>query len=251
MRYIIFIFCITFLLSCRSTKNLHHGPVPTRTKAEIYQALVNRNIDFTWFDGKMDTHLESPDENISGSMMVRMKKDSIIWIAVKKFGIEAARVLIDPKKYTVLYRFEGVYETNPVSKLNELFSVAANFEDAQQLMFGNVILADSSQMTLSKDSVYYKLQARIDDLLLSYYLNGYTLELEKMLITDQMNRTATALYSDYRNVAGYGRISYERNFIFPYEKEGTARINIKFSELTINVPKEIKFSIPDSYEKIN
>lgn len=249
MKYLSLILAI-FLVGCATKKSIHKGPIPVRSNQQLLNALVKRNIDFEWFHGKMSTRISSPDENISGSMVVRMKKDSIIWVAVKKFGIEAARVLVDQNEYTVLYRLEGYYETNPVSKINEIFSVATNFEDAQQLMFGNVILPDSSQVKVTQDSVYYVMDAKVDDLLMKYYIHAYTLELERMTITDKANRQVTAYFSDYREVAGFGKVAFDRRFNFPYESQGQANIELKFSEIEINVPKEIKFSIPSSYERL-
>lgn len=247
------IILIAFLVvsACSTKKKLSTGDVPNRTKAEIYQSLVDRNIDFEWFSGKAKTQLETPDESVSGTMNLRVKRDSAALVAVSKFGIEAARVLIDKNEYTVLYRLEGVYETNPIDKLSDIFSVAASFEDIQQLMFGNVILADSSQMVMRKDSVYYVVDANVDDLRLSYYVNGYTLALDKMVIQDRQGRVATTTYKDYRPVGKHGSIAYERNLVFPLSKSENGSINISFSEFDINVPKEFKFSIPSRYEKIN
>ncbi|MBK9736015.1 MAG: DUF4292 domain-containing protein [Saprospiraceae bacterium] len=251
MKAIMYLVFLLILFSCGTSRRLITAPLPERTKSDIYTALVNRNIDFKWFSGRMSTELDSPDEHVSGSMAIRMKKDSLIWVVVKKFGIEAARVLIDREKYTVLYRLESMYETSPVSKLNELFSVAANFDDMQQLIFGNVILADSSSMMIRKDSIYYIAEATHDDLHLKYYVNGYTMELDKMAITDKMNRTAQAMYSDYKHIGRHGKVSFDRTLIFPYNDEHDASINIRFSEMDIDVAKEFKFSIPESYEKIN
>ncbi len=252
MKYhLIVISIIAILSACSTKKKLERGAVPTRSKAEIYQSLVDRNIDFEWFSGKAKTQLETPDESVSGTMNIRVKRDSAALVAVSKFGIEAARVLIDKKHYTVLYRLEGVYETNPIDKLSKVFSVAASFEDIQQLMFGNVILADSSEMMLHKDSIYYIVDAKVDGLLLSYYVNGYTLALDKMVIEDTKGRVATTIYSDYRRVGKHGNIAYERNLTFPFSNTESGNINISFSEFDINVPKEFKFSIPARYERIN
>lgn len=244
---ILIVFCLFH--SCATSKKVK--PLPDRSHADVIQSLLKRNIDFQWFYGKMSTSLESPEENVSGSMVVRMKKDSVLWVAIKKFGIEAARLLVDKDKYTIIYRLESVYQSGSISKINDLIAVTADFEDLQQLMFGNVILPEDSQTTFSKDSIYYVVQTKVDGIILDYYVNGYTLELEKMQMTDKMNRVAHAEYGDYRELAGFGKVSYDRTFSFPYNDVGTATINMKFSEIEINVPKEIKFSIPEHYEKIN
>jgi hypothetical protein len=249
MRFFLAVFAVFILMSCRTLKKL--PPVPDRNVEEIIQSLRTRNIDFKWFNAKMSTALESPDESVSGSMTVRIKRDSIVWVAVKKFGIEAARLLVDKNNYTILYRLEGVYESGNISKINDIITVTANFEDIQQLMFGNVIIPENGASDFRKDSIYYVVSTRVDGIFLEYFVNGYNLQLEKMIITDKMNRVAKAFYSDYRDVGNFGKVAYQRAFEFPYAYDKTATINMKFSEIEIDVPKEIKFSIPDSYEKIN
>jgi tRNA A37 threonylcarbamoyltransferase TsaD len=99
--------------------------------------------------------------------------------------------------------------------------------------------------------VYYVIHTKVDGIILEYFVNGHTLQLEKMNITDKMNRTANAIYTDYRKIDGFGDVAYERTFVFPYSNTANATINMKFSEIEIDVPKEIKFSIPKNYEKIN
>ena len=248
MRKICIILLVT-LAACKTTKRL--APLPERTKDEVLSALKSRNIDFEWFSGKMSTALESPDESVSGSMQVRMKKDSILLVTVKKIGIEVARFMADKKEYTILYRWESAYESGPISKINEIVTLSASFEDMQQLMFGNVLLPAENDTQYIKDSIYYKVTTTIDDLLIHYYVNGYNLNLEKMSVTDKMNRTAIVYYSDYRIVGKFGKVPFDRTYNFPYSATETATINMRFSEIEIDVPKEINFSIPAHYEKIN
>ncbi len=252
MKYhLILVSLLVIISACSTKRKLEIGPIPDRTKAEIYQSLIDRNIDFEWFSGKAKTQLETPEESVSGTMNIRVKRDSAALVAVSKFGIEAARIFIDKNDYTVLYRLEGVYETNPIDKLSKIFSVGASFEDIQQLMFGNVILADSSDMKLSKDSIYYIADAKVDGLKLSYYVNGYTLALDKMVVQDVKGRIATTIYSDYKPVGKHGLVAHERFLTFPFSNTESGSINISFSEFDINVKKEFKFSIPSRYERIN
>jgi len=242
-------FIILLTLGCSTKKRL--GPLPERSKQEVLSALLQRNIPFDWFYGKLSTSIKSPDESVSGSMQVRMKKDSILWLVVKKFGFEAARILADKKQYTIIYRFTNEYEDGPISEINDIMSLSANFEDLQELLFGNVILPDETQTSFKKDSIYYVISTTVDDLTLHYYVNGYTLQLDKMIIIDRMNRQATANYSDYKLIPGFGSLPYYRHIEFPYNNVENATIEMKFSEIEINVPKEILFSIPSHYEKAN
>jgi hypothetical protein len=243
------ILILVLLLSCKTTKRL--GPLPERTLSEIVHALKNRNIAFEWVSAKASIAFESPDEKVSGSLALRMKKDSVIWLTIKKFGYEFARVMADKEKYTVLYRLESAYETFPISKINNMIALSADFEDAQQLMFGNTILPDENNTKIEKDSIYYVLNTHVDNMELTYYVNGYTLELDKMTATDSYHRKATVYYSDYRTIPKYGKMAYKRTYEYPYSTSTTASVTLDFSEIEINVPKEIPFVIPDHYEKIN
>lgn len=250
-RIIVFAILFSALLGCSGSKKIVKGPPPERTKEELIEALNNRNYNFSWFSGKASTELKSPDENVSGSMQVRMRKDSIVWIAVKKFGIEAARIQVDKSHYTILYRLEGLYQKGPISGLNEIISISPDFEDLQQLMFGNVILPDSNNIQISKESAYYVVHANIEGILIDYWINAYNLILEKADITDRMNRKARAEYSDYRKVNNGHLMAFERKLDFPYSDKDNAFFYLKFSDITVDEPVEIKFSIPKSYSEAN
>jgi hypothetical protein len=246
---ILILFTLVYFVSCGTSKKLK--PVPDRSEEEVLKSILSRNIDFEWFNAKMSTSLESPDENVSGTMHIKMKKGLAILVAVKKFGIEAARVFINKNDYTILYRLESAYESGPISQIKQIASITAEFEDIQQLMFGNVILPDDSQRTMVKDSIYYVIKSRSPEILLEYYVNGYNLQLEKMKITDKMNRTAIAEYGDYKKIDNFGYLPFYRKFYFPYSDTETASMQIEISSIEINVPADIKFSIPPRYEKIN
>lgn len=248
MRAAIALTLMMVLAACGTSKKL--GPVPERSDKEVLESLRKRNVDFKYFNGKLGTSLESPDENISGSMQVKMVRDSSIWVAVKKFGIEAARMYADPKGYTVLYRFESAYETGTMSEIGKIIGISADFSDMQQLLFGNVVLP-ASDAAVARDSVWYVVTSFADGLALKYYVNGYDLSLHRLEVVDPAGRKASLQYADYRTVDGYGKIAFERTAVFPYSYQGDATLRMNFSEFEINVPRQIKFSIPDNYEKIN
>lgn len=225
--------------------------VPETNVDEVMELLQKRNIPFEWFNGKMSTSLDSPDEQISGSMILRMKRDSAVWVAVRKFGIEAARVWVDKESYTILYRLESAYESGSIARISELFSVSADFKDIQSLMVGNSLLPRKEDATLRYDSSYYVLEAPVNGLHLAYYIHAFSKSLDKIKIRDKMNRNAEIHLKDYRLLPGFGYVAHDRTYKFPYNNNLYATLQMKFSEIEINTPREIKFTIPANYEKIN
>lgn len=246
------LFC-TFLLvifaNC-STKKIVQ-PVPELSKADIIQLLLDRNINFKWFDAKMNAYIDSPDEKVSGSIHAKIIKDTSMIISLKKFGIEAARVFADKENYTILYRFDAAYESGTIDQIKRILTFSADLQDLQQLLVGNIILPDTSHTQIVKDTDHYILTSDVDDLKLQYFVDARQFQVSKMYITDNSNRTATIQFDDYREVAGVGKVAFKRNFTVPYNGNGTASMELKFSNIEVDRPFAIKFSIPSNYERLH
>jgi hypothetical protein len=235
-------------MACSSTKKV---VTIDRTPKELIQALSQRNIDFKWVNAKLSTSIDNPDESISGTMQVKMQKDSAILVSVKKFGIEAAKIFVNPQSYTILYKFENAYEIENLDKIKNIFAINAEFHDLQQLLVGNVMIPDSAATSIIKEGDQYILKTQEDNLHLEYSIDGKTLDLTQLKATDAQNRSVIVQYSDYRPYAGKGRIAYQRNITYPYSDSENGTVELTISEIVIDKPSEIKFSIPEHYEKIN
>ena len=111
------IWCIVFTsLSCSTSKKVS---IVERTPEELIQSLTNRNIDFKYVNAKLSTSVDNPDESISGTMQVKMQKDSAILVSVKKFGIEAAKIyekFKDKQEQNVLQNLGDCYYYNAEMK---------------------------------------------------------------------------------------------------------------------------------------
>jgi Domain of unknown function (DUF4292) len=246
-RYLIW--CIVFTsLSCSTSKKVS---IVERTPEELIQSLTNRNIDFKYVNAKLSTSVDNPDESISGTMQVKMQKDSAILVSVKKFGIEAAKIYVNPKSYTILYKFENAYEIENLDKIKNVFAINAEFNDLQQLLIGNVMVPQMATATVIKDADHYMIKSNEDNLTLEYTIHGKSLELTQLKITDLQNRSVIMQYADYRMYPGKGKIAYQRNITYPFSDTETGTIELNISEIVLDKPSDIKFSIPDHYEKIN
>lgn len=226
------------------------GLLPDRHKDEIVQALMQRNYAFSWLSGRCRADILFDGENMSGAMHFRLRKDSVILVSVRKFGIEAAKVFADTANYTILYKLEGTYESGSISKLSEQYGLQANLEDLQQLIAGNVLLPDSSGMTVTSDTLYGVVKGTVMNMRATYYLSKEDMLLKKMTLRDKMNRNSTLLFDDYRQVEGVGMVAFQRDLEYEGEN-GMARIHINIDEMTYNTPVDVRFSLPSHYEKIN
>lgn len=242
---------ITISFGCKSNKMLQQsGPVPDRSKLELFQALENHNYAFDWFAIETGIRLENPDEGVSGKAYIRMKKDSIIWSSVKRLSMEGVRTLITENAYAAVNRLDHTYQRGSTTDVLSKMGVSLDFIDLQEAIFGNIILLDSNSMEIVKEGSKYLLKGIDQDLQLKYWVNAYTLELEQAQLIDYRGRTIDVKYDDYRSLDSGQKVAFHRQYIVPYDERGGAEIIMKVKKIEIDVPKNTRFSIPSHYERI-
>ncbi len=253
MKHILFFILlgsILLLSACKTKKVVMSGPAPIYSDGEIVQALEDRNVSWEWLISKAGINIDSPSEKVGGTMYLRMKRDSVIWVMVKKFGVEAVRVQITPDSFQIVYRLDRSYDEGRIEDLMNHYKLDLAFEDMQQMMFGNVMLPDSAHTKVKQSEKEHLVSGVSGDLKLMYSLDPYQLLLQSILINDSKNRDVNIEYLDYRDTEDFGAIPFERRYRLPYSETETASLQLEFKDFEINAPRAIKFSIPSHYEKL-
>lgn len=246
---LLFIIGLAFI-GCKSNKIINTGPAPIFNDGELISALENRNTDWNWLVAKAGINIDSPDEKVGGTMYLRMKKDSVIWIMVKKFGVEAARAQLTPDSFTIIYRFDRAYDTGRLSSLMHHYNLDLGFEDMQQMLFGNVMLLDTTTQSVKQSTDTHIISGHSGDLSLTYYLDPYTLLLDRMHIIDSRQRDVVINYDDYEDKGQYGMIPMDRFYTLPYSTSEKATLEVNFKEFDIDKPRAIKFNVSPNYRKL-
>lgn len=244
--------CIVLLaLGCKSKKAIQYtGPVPDRNNSELFQALEDHNYSFDWYACETSITLQTPDERVSGKAYIRMKRDSIIWSSVKKLSLEGVRTLITENTYASVNRLDHTYQKGSTSEALNKVGISLDFVDLQEAIFGNIILLDSSSVTIEKEGQHYIIKGIDQDLQLKYWVNAYSLELEKTKLIDYRGRTILVEYSDYRILDSGQKVPFYRHYKVPYNDQGDAEIFMKVKKIEIDIPKKTRFSIPSHYDKV-
>lgn len=217
-----------------------------KSEKELQHALDMHNQDFEWFSANGKIKFKNADESNWAKINVRMKKDSIIWLNIKRFSIELARVKMTPDSVYVVYRMERIYQQGKLEQFTKSYNTNFNFAELQDLFFGNVTTTDMVQF-VELDSTKYHLTAEKNGINYSYHVNPYNLLLEKFYAKDNSRREVIGKYGDYKKQEDGNLFSYLREYTFKEENEITY-IAIDYSDIEIDVPKKIKFSIPSHYD---
>jgi hypothetical protein len=245
-----FFIVVIFLFSCKTTKNIEQGPPPIRTQKEAVEALQKRNFDFKWFTAKGDAEFESSHLAGSGTMLLRIKKDSLIWMQGKKFGIEGFRGIINKDSFYLANRLEKYYIGESISVFMDNFGIDLGFDDMQQLLVGNVFLPATEEISsFSQEGKHCKLISNTSGYNITYTLNAYDMLLYSMVIADRGGHKINLALDDYRKF-GKIKVPYTRNFNFQSAGQPPYFLNVKVDELEVDEYKPMPFTLPTHYKRL-
>lgn len=246
----LYILALVLILSaCSRKKKLATGTFVERSDTELIKALKDHNIDATWYSIKGKSKVSGEDQAFSGTIYLRMKRDSILWGMAKKMSIEGGRFLCTPEETTLLNRIDRSYMVQPTAALLGRMTGSMDFRDVQELLMGNIFLPEKTD-SIIQDEVYYQVYFKSYDISVCYTVDSESLELRKAAYSWENNRQVEVEFTDYRPTDQGKDHAYNR-IITVYENEiPTTKVNIKISQLDINIPKRTPFKIPRSYEKL-
>ena len=242
------------LSSCRATKKLASTPVPSRSATEIITACEDHNIDYEWFCAKGKAQFETEDVDVGTKIYLRMKKDSIIWMTIKKLGITAVQAQITPDSFFVIHRLERAYEKGSLQSMRQRLKIKQTFGEMQDYFAGNIpVSQDTMQQVVLVDRLY-QLNSEIASYNLSTLVDPFNLRVAKVRATDDKTNEIITTYKQYKPANNGVTVAYKRDFFISFDQGAGPEVSIMkfdFSEILINEVKKTPFRIPKHYEDIS
>ena len=237
---------ILVIFGCKTPSKLGNNLPPQSTRFLLSQ-LQNRQLNYEWFVAKSKVKLETKEQDISFSVQIKQKRDSLSWFVFKKVSVEGARAQITPKYVEVLDRQNNEYSKKPFSFLSQQLQIPFNFSDFQQLVVGNSIWLDKLNFSSSQDTLYYRLSGKNEQLELDLYLNAdYSLARLNAIVGAY---TLEANFSNYQPVDNFS-IAHEVELFLTSPEAGRSRVKIDYSRIELSVPDAVNFEIPEHYKII-
>ena len=232
------------LLSCKSNRAITKQ-VPSRSINEVLDTLASKKKTYDFLFAKARIKFNDQESKIGGRMTVMMVPDSVIWMNFKKISIEGARTLIRPDSMWILYRFDDLYEADYTQAYLDFYKIDMSFHQLQEFMIGNVTIPKPQDIDLYQETSEYLIE--FDDIQGRYrYKLDIDMNLSYIEIKDIQGRTFAMRISEYDD-DGFGR----RRDIQITDVDSThSQIAMKFSNVTFDERKPIKFVIPDHYRKL-
>lgn len=229
------------------------GDLEAKSVDTLLQFLADRHIDVEWLSAKAKIAFKDDSQSRKATANIRLRKDSVLWMNVKKLGIEAARILITPDSIYIVDRIHKEYVVGDFSLIQQQYHLPADFNLLQNMILGNPLLLSEVKLETKAIEQQYHLGSSDDENpTRDYWLNGFNHLLEKMVFLDyRYNRQVKVELSDYKALDKYEYFSYFRRLNLSSPETGDLRIDIDFSKIELNQAKQIRFEIPEHYTKIN
>lgn len=255
-------FKITFILfsiallitSCKSKKEvLQPGDaIPEKSTSFLLKALGKNKVEAEWLSAKAKINYRDQYEKIKVTAHIRMRKDSVLWILVKKANYEAVRLQITKDSVYIINRIDKEYAIKGLDFFEKGYSLPSNFEAIQTIVLGNVLYLSNVKPESEIKNNQYHLFVEKDNVRAEYWMDGITHQLAKMKFTDIRNdRTFNMTFDEYGELEDEQNFSYFRNLNVSGKGISDTDMDIKLSKVEINVPKSIKFDIPKRYKRVD
>ena len=240
-----------FLAGCGTSKKAENRSLRTRSSDYLLEQMVKKQVDAEWFEGKAKLGYSSDYMTMGASATIRMRKDSILWLSIKKLGFEAVRVLITQDSVYVLDRLNNQYAIENFKWLEDQFNLPADLRTMQMIFLGNPVFFSAKPLESEVEESTYRLSHQNEHMESNYWLDGRELQLRKMSFNDQRyGRSFDYELGSYQPAPDKQIFSYFRNIAINSQETGKANLEIKFSEIELNVPKNIRFEIPKKYTRV-
>lgn len=254
-----FLFSLLILTSCNTNRKLQSGDIAAtklkkRSAKYLQKQLESQTLAVEWLSARAKITYKDSEQTRKFSANIRMRKDSVIWMNVKKINVEAFRILITTDSIYVIDRLKKEYYVEDLKLIEEKFNFPGQFQALQTAILGNPYFFDKQKLSANVVNQQYQLSGDNGVRTKSdYFLNGQSYTLEQMAFFDvERDRKLNIFLSEYAPVLeGAFQFAHNRAFEVESEETGNASIKMNFSKVELNVPKSIKFSISSRYKLVD
>lgn len=246
--------------SARLRKNdLEGAPRPateTRSMSYLTEKMALRENalqELTSLQAKLQLVSNTEDMKIAASGTLIWKRDSLVWLNVKKFGFEALRVLITPDSIQLLNRLEKSYTKQSLENLRQQFNLPETntFDALQNLILGLPIQLADGTPTTSISEEKHRIRIEYPQFWADYSIEEGSFHLKNQLFLLKKDNSMVALQLDrYQKVDAFPlALPLSRTIETKSPNTGAQTTQIELESLQLNSNPSYKFEIPEHYSR--
>jgi len=247
-----FLSLLMIFSSCKSIKKITGVKTDELSPAKVQQQMIQNQVQADWLTAKAKLGFEGLGQKMGATSTIKLRKDSLLWMNVKKLGFEVARVQVTKDSVFVLNRLTNEFLAKDLDYLERQYNLPADFNTLQALILGNPIFFVNRNLKLENTPEAYHLFATEGSKVNDFWLSPGNFLLNKMSFEDKSSRRSLALLlQDYTETSDNQNFSYLRNVDLNSQETGQVNIEISFSKVVLNEPTAFRFDVPKRYTRVD
>lgn len=245
------ILLVALLCACKTKKSVGEASANKELATiKVVQGHYKNQKDFSTVNIRANAKYNDEKQSHSINADIRIKKDEIIWINVKVFGLPIAKALITPDKVSYYEKINNTYFEGDFTLLSNWLGTDLDFQKVQNLFLGDAIddLTKQNYITSIKEGLYELVPKKKSTTEKAFYFEAANFLLKKESInqTDK-NRKLEIIYPTH--------IKHDAVFL-PDEinikaiQDSQIFIDLFYKSVTFNEDLNFSFSIPSGYDSI-
>jgi hypothetical protein len=264
---ILFLVLVTLsFYSCRTSR--HHElivPIKEQGPEYLFNQMQNNEFDYKALSLKFSAEVEMNGQSSSFSGNIYIVKDSLMWISIQKFGLEAIRLLITADSAKMMNRINKTYFVGDFNKINELFKTDFDYDILQSVLTGNDVsyyegnvfkagidnkLYHLSTMGRKKLQKFVKSEKEYSMVLIEdMWLDPNTFKIVKTTLKEIKTQEKRNLQCSYSDFLLLDNKYFPQKITFKITDEKKIKGVISFTRISPDKTESFPFNIPISYTK--
>ncbi len=242
----VLLFSMIALLSACSKK-----ATPTVDTREPEKLLAIEEIDFEYFQGRGRMILKDGNKERDVKAVIRVRRDSVIWMNFSVVGVQGGRLLINKDSITVINNVDKEYYVFDFKELSKRYNFEVNYGVIQSALLGNLLIPRQPGDDVEMKGLTFLLKQSSGSIEVLNFISATTQKIQKVEFRENNSHNSMSI--------NYGNFQPVGEKMFPYNgtisvlyKSPTGLINttITFEYNKAEVgDKELKFpfNIPKKY----
>ncbi len=228
---------------------------PSKTKKPLAEQLGVQNVDFDFLEARGKLTYEDPEERISVTAIVRIAKDSLMWVSLRApLGIEGLRALVRPDSAFVLNRLKNEYAAYDMKGLSKMLNVEVDFQMLQAVFVGNTLPLESNDEQVIKGEQNFLITQKMDIFDVESQISRTNKKLVKLDIQDTVSDNHLFVeYGDFRPVRGKLLMPFSGFSVIDYRYQDAPQrstVEVDFQRIELkDEPVTFPFTVPDRFKK--
>jgi hypothetical protein len=263
---LLLLFTSLSFFSCKTSR--HHElvqPIKEQGPDYLFAQMKKSEFNYKTLSLKFSAEVESNGENNSFSGNIYLVKDSLMWISIQKFGLEAVRLLITNDSAKMINRINKTYFVSNFEKVNELFKTDFDFDILQSVLTGNdftyyegdvfkasIELKWYHLSTLGRQKIkkYVKSEKEYSMVLIEdLWLDATTFKIVKTTLKEIKTQDKRKIECNYSEFLTLGDKLFPQKLEFSITDEKKLKGIINFTRISPDKVEDFPFNIPSTYTK--